>query len=133
MLGFCAGVALVAPRYFMALAEDGHLPAKLREMRPAIVVSTLFASGFAFVLGYGSLVDVSNVVILSGWSLTCLAAFRLGSRKTLPLLAFSAAIGLLISARPGLAEWLFSLILLALGFLIRGLAHRPRVPRRDGC
>src|SRR5207248_7270707 len=25
MLGFCAGVALVAPRYFTAMAEDGHL------------------------------------------------------------------------------------------------------------
>ena len=127
MLGFCASVALVAPRYFMALAEDGHLPEKLREMRPAILASTLFASGLAIVLGYASLVDVSNVVILSGWSCTCLAAFRLGTRKRLALLAFLAAVALLISARPGLAEWRFSLILLVVGFAIRALAHRPRV------
>src|SRR5439155_758744 len=32
MLGFCAGVALVAPRYFMALADDGQLPARLRDL-----------------------------------------------------------------------------------------------------
>jgi len=119
MLGFCAGVALVAPRYFMALAEDGHLPARLREMRPAIVASTLSAGALAIVLGYASLVDVANVVILSGYALTCLAAFRLGSKKLLALIAFGAAVALLIAARPALAEWRFAAILLALGFFCR--------------
>src|SRR5207237_6863554 len=81
MLGFCAGVALVAPRYFTALAEDGHLPGQLRSVRPAIVASTAFAGGLAVVLGYASLVDVSNVVILSGYALTCLAALVLRFRR----------------------------------------------------
>ncbi|MFN2546549.1 MAG: amino acid permease, partial [Myxococcales bacterium] len=121
MLGFCAGVALVAPRYFMALADDGHLPGRLREMRPAIVASTIFAGALAIVLGYASLVDVSNVVILSGYALTCLAAFVLGSRKILALLAFLAAVALLISARPNLREWAFSGVLLAIGFAIRAV------------
>jgi APA family basic amino acid/polyamine antiporter len=133
MLGFCAGVALVAPRYFTALAEDGHLPGVLARLSPrgtpalAILASTTFASGLAIVLGYASLVDVSNVVILSGYALTCLAALVLRVRRPdaprryrpvllVPVLAFSAAVALLISARPGLAEWRFAGLLLALGF-----------------
>jgi amino acid transporter len=124
MLGFCAGVALVAPRYFMALAEDGHLPRKISEMRPAIAASTLFASGLAIVLGYARLVDVSNVVILSGYALTCLAAFVLGSKKVLALVACGAALALLVSARPRLQEWAFAAILLVIGFAIRALTSQ---------
>ena len=132
MLGFCAGVALVAPRYFTALAEDGHLPAKLRQTRPAILASTAFCSGLALVLGYARLVDVSNVVILSGYALTCLALlvlrvrqpdrprrYRLPLGPLIPLVAFAAALSLLISARPGAREWAFSGVLLAVGFLCR--------------
>jgi basic amino acid/polyamine antiporter, APA family len=138
MLGFCAGVALVAPRYFMALAHDGHLPKTLRDFRPAIFVSTAFACGLAIMLGYASLVDVSNVVILSGYALTCLATlilrFRLPDKsrryrapRVVPLSAFCAAIALLAFARPGANEWLFSAELLAIGIVIRivvGLAVR---------
>lgn len=133
MLGFCAGVALVAPRYFMALAADGHLPAALREMRPAIFASTAFASALAIVLGYARLVNVSNVVILSGYALTCLAAlvlrlrqpdrprrYRLPFGLLIPSLACGAAVALLVSARPGVPEWIFALELLAAGFLCKG-------------
>ncbi len=133
MLGFCAGVALVAPRYFMALADDGQLPHKLRDLRPAIIASTAFASALAVVLGYASLVDVSNVVILSGYALTCLAAlvlrfrapdvprrYRLPLGPAIPLLAFAAALALLISARPRGQEFTFAGVLLVIGFLCRG-------------
>jgi APA family basic amino acid/polyamine antiporter len=146
MLGFCAGVALVAPRYFTALAEDGHLPAAFRETRGAIVASTAFASALAIVLGFASLVDVSNVVILSGYALTCLATlvlrvrlpdrprrYRLPLGPAIPLLAFCAAVALLVSARPGAREWAFSGVLLLVGFLCRGataLARRARTPHR---
>ena len=140
MLGFCAGVALVAPRYFTALAEDGHLPAALLKLSPrgtpgvAILASTAFAGGLSILLGYASLVDVSNVVILSGYALTCLATlvlryrkpgaprrYRLAGGPLIPLVACGAAVALLISARPGAAEWKFSGLLLALGFAARGL------------
>jgi amino acid transporter len=133
MLGFCASVALVAPRYFTALALDGHLPAALRETRPAIFASTAFASGLAILLGYTRLVDVANVVILSGYALTCLAAlvlrvrqpdrprrYRLPFGPLIPSVAFSAAIALLVSAKPRLEEWRFALVLLAIGFLCKG-------------
>jgi len=146
MAGFCASVALVAPRYFTALAEDGHLPGGLTKLSArgtpaaAIAASTAFASGLAIVLGYASLVDVSNVVILSGYTLTCLAALVLRVRQPQavrryrpPLavlaLAFCASIGLLVSARPGAAEWRFAAALLALGFACRlatALARRAR-------
>ena len=151
MLGFCAGVALVAPRYFTALAEDGHLPARLTRLSArgtpaaAICASTAFASGLAVVLEYASLVDVSNLVILSGYALTCLAAlvlrFRMPDRPRryrlplgpfIPLLAFCAALALLVSARPRAAEWGFSAKLLALGFLCWGataLARRVLEPQ----
>jgi APA family basic amino acid/polyamine antiporter len=131
MLGFCAGVALVAPRYFMALAHDGHLPTALSNLKPAIVASTAFACGLAIMLEYASLVDVANVVILSGYALTCLATqvlrYRLPGKprgyrapKIIPLLAFCAAIALLAFAKPKASEWLFTGQLLILGAVIRG-------------
>ena len=133
MLGFCASVALVAPRYFTALAEDGHLPRALAGLSTrgtpalAIAASTAFAAALAIVLGYASLVDVSNVVILSGYALTCLAALVLRVRRPeaprryrpallIPVLAFTAAVALLVSARPRAAEWRFAALLLGAGF-----------------
>ena len=128
MVGFCAGVALVAPRYFMAMADDRYLPARLRQVRPAVVVSTLLACAFSVLLGYASLVDVSNVVILSGYAFTCLACFVLRFRRpdqprrirlplAVPAIAFAAAVALLISAQPQLSQWKFSGALLCVGFL----------------
>jgi amino acid transporter len=144
MLGFCASVALVAPRYFTALAEDGHLPQGLARLSArgtpalAIAASTAFAAALAIVLGYASLVDVSNVVILSGYALTCLAALVLRVRRPeaprryrpallIPVLAFSAAVALLVSARPKAAEWRFAALLLGAGFAswtLTGLVRR---------
>jgi amino acid transporter len=140
MLGFCAGVALVAPRYFTALAEDGHLPQQLLKLSRhgtpgmAILASTAFACGLCVVLEYAALVDVSNVVILSGYALTCLATavlrfrkpdaprrYRLPFGSAIPLLAFVAAIALLISARPGPDKWAFTGWLLGAGFVARAL------------
>lgn len=128
MAGFCAGVALVAPRYFMAMADDGYLPARLRAIRPAVVVSTLFACALSVLLGYASLVDVSNVVILSGYAFTCLACLVLRVRRpdqprrirlplAVPALAFCASVALLIAAQPQLQQWKFSAALLGVGFV----------------
>ena len=130
MAGFCAGVALVAPRYFMAMADDGYLPAPLREVRPAVVVSTLFACALAVALGYAALVDVSNVVILSGYTLSCLACLVLRIRRpeverrarqpmAVLVLAVGVGLALLFFARPQLAQWRFAAALLAVGFVAR--------------
>ena len=128
MLGFCAGVALIAPRYFMAMADDGYLPAPLRSLRPSVAASALLACALAVVLRYASLVDVSNVVILSGYALTCLACLVLRVRRpqaerlvrlplAVPALAVAASVALLVSAHPRLEQWKFSGALLAGGFL----------------
>ena len=151
MLGFCAGVALVAPRYFTAMAEDGHLPRALTRLSArgtpaaAICASTGFAAALAIVLGYASLVDVSNVVLLSGYALSCLAALTLRLRRPdaprryrppliVPVLALAAALALLVSARPRAAEWTFAALLLASGFFCRAataLARRRPAPHPD--
>jgi amino acid transporter len=109
----------------------------------AIAASTAFAAALAILLGYASLVDVSNVVILSGYALTCLAALVLRVRRPeaprryrpalpIPVLAFSAAVALLVSARPRAAEWRFAALLLGAGFAcwtVTGLARRILAPR----
>ncbi|GAC1337403.1 MAG: APC family permease [Myxococcales bacterium] len=134
MLGFCSGVALVAPRYFFAMAEDGYLPARLLEVSRfrtpgfAILASTVLTCALAVLLGYASLVDVANVVILSGYAVTALAALVLRLRDPaaprgvrlpggigIPLLALVSAVTLLVSARPKPSEWGFTLQLVLLG------------------
>ena len=137
MLGFCSGVALVAPRYFLAMAEDGYLPAQLLEVSrfrtpgAAIVASTLLACSLAILLKYESLVDVSNVVILSGYALTALAALvlrlrdprreravRLPFGALIPLCAVASAMTLLWFAHPRASEWMFTLELIGLGLAV---------------
>ena len=151
MAGFCSSVALVAPRYFLALAEDGYLPRALtrRSSRQtpgaAILTSTACASALAILLGYASLVDVANVVILSGYALTSLAClvlrlkrpdqprrYRLPFGLLIPLLATCSAVALLVSARPRAAEFRFSGVLLLIGFgawLATWLGRRSLAPR----
>jgi amino acid transporter len=139
MLGFCSGVALVAPRYFLAMAEDRYLPARLLEVSrfrtpgAAILFSTALSCGLAVLLGYASLVDVTNVVILSGYALTAFAALvlrlrlpdapravRLPFGVLIPLAAVVSAVVLLMSASPKASEWLFTLQLVLLGLGVWG-------------
>ncbi|MBS2022543.1 MAG: APC family permease [Deltaproteobacteria bacterium] len=137
MLGYCAGVALVAPRYIVALSEDGVLSRRLRQRTrfgtpgAAIGVSTLIAAGLAILLGYTSLVDASNVVILSGYAGTALATLVLRLRKpdlprrvklpfgiVIPALAIGASLVLLWSAKPKATEWIFAGELLLIGAVV---------------
>ena len=134
MLGFCAGVALVAPRYLVALAQDGYLPRGLATLSTrstplaAILASTALTAAIAIALGYASLVDASNVVILSGYALTALAAVVLRVRApetprpvrlplgwAIPAAAVIASVLLLWQAHPAAAEWRFALELDLLG------------------
>ena len=151
MLGFCSGVALVAPRYFLAMAEDGYLPERLlafsryRTPGAAILASTALSCALTVLLGYVSLVDVSNVVILSGYALTAFAALVLRLRRPdaprnvrlpfgplIPLCAVASAVALLWFARPKPKEWLFTLELVVLGLAVwalTGLVRRFSGPR----
>jgi amino acid transporter len=139
MLGFCAGVALVAPRYLVALSQDGYLPEAFARHSArgtpalAISLSTLLVCGLTLALGYTSLVDASNVVILSGYALTALAALVLRFRQPdaprpvrlpfgplIPAAAFGSAVLLLWQAHPRAEEWTFTLELDLLGLGLWG-------------
>ncbi|HYV45866.1 MAG TPA: APC family permease [Myxococcaceae bacterium] len=153
MMGFTAGSALVAPRYFTALAEDGYLPRGLtrrnRWAAPgiAIAVSATVSSALALFLGYGSLVDVSNVALFGQYIPAALAVPVLRWRRkdaprryvlpggpAIPAVALLGSLALLWAARPGRAEWAFSGKVLLVGAAVwgltvvvrRGLASRGR-------
>ena len=137
MAGFCSSTALVGPRYFTALAADGYLPplftrtSRFNTPGPAIALATGLAVLLAFFLGYGSLVDVSNVALFCQYIPTCLAVivlrrrrpdaprpYRLPGGPIIPVAGAAASAVLLATAKPRTQEWLFAAELLAFGLLI---------------
>ncbi|HVE86257.1 MAG TPA: APC family permease [Myxococcales bacterium] len=153
MLGFTAGSALVAPRYFTALAEDGYLPRALTSRNRwgapgvAIAFSAALASALALWAGYGSLVDVSNVALFGQYIPAALAVpvlrwrrpdaprrYALPGGPLIPVVAFAGSAALLWAASPRAEEWLFSAKVLGVGAIVwgttaavsRGLASRAR-------
>jgi basic amino acid/polyamine antiporter, APA family len=145
MLGFTAGSALVAPRYFTALAEDGYLPRGLTRLNGwgapgvAIAVSALISSALALWAGYGSLVDVSNVALFGQYIPAALAVPVLRWRRkdaprryvlpggpAIPGVALVGSLALLWAARPGLEEWAFSGKVLVVGAVVWGLTVAAR-------
>ncbi len=83
--GFCAGSALVGPRYLESFAEDHFLP-KIFLVRPAklgtpiwavvalsVMVTGLLVSGLPF----QNLADISNVAVVVQYMATCLAVLVL--------------------------------------------------------
>lgn len=157
MAGFCSGSALVGPRYFTALADDGFLPKRLasvgRRGTPgaAIVLSTSIAALLAVFLEYGSLVDVSNVALFGQFIPTTLAVMALRVQKpdaprmyrlpggfTIPLIAATGSVVLLWAARPAAAELWFALKIIAGGVVVWALTTFWRKnselsnPKREG-
>lgn len=137
MAGFCASSALVGPRYFTALAADDYLPERLLGLSrfntpgPAILLATTLAVLLALFLGYGSLVDVSNVALFAQYIPTCLAVlvlrrrmadaprvYRLPGGPLIPLAGAGFSIALLVIARPKREEWMFSAKVLAVGVIV---------------
>lgn len=120
MTGYCAAVALVAPRYLFAMAEDGFIPALLvRQSRrgtpvAAIAAVTAVALVAVWTVDWLTLLDAAVLFSLTQHLSTVLAAWRL--RRVLPtrgrfvapggplvpLLATAAIVGLCALAfRPG--------------------------------
>ena len=88
MLGFLSGDALGTPRSLYAFARDGLLPAPLARLHPrfrtpwiAIIVHAAVAWALASVGSFGVLVLLSNVALLMGYLLCCLAAIELRRRN----------------------------------------------------
>ncbi len=154
MAGFCASTALVGPRYFTALAADGYLPelftrgSRFQTPGAAIALATGLAAVLAFFLGYGSLVDVSNVALFCQYIPTCVAVivlrqrrpdaertYRLPGGPIIPLAGAGFSAVLLAMAKPRPREWLFAAELLALGVLIwtaTGVLRRRSLRRAAG-
>lgn len=140
--GFCAGSALVGPRYLEAFAEDRFMPAVFQKRHPrlgtplwaVITLSTgvllLLASGLPF----DKLADVSNVAVVLQYSATCVAVLVLRKRSPVrsegfvipggplvPLLALLGCTVFMLSVR--LYELKLALIFVVIGVVV-GMAIR---------
>jgi amino acid transporter len=153
MAGFCAGSALVGPRYLSTLAEDGYLPAPLERLSRfgtpgvAIGVATVLSSALSLVLGYASLVDAATISILAQYVPVCLAPlvlryrapsaprlYRLPGGPLIPAAATLSMLALVYTAPGKREEWVFTGQLLLLGGLVWGLTallrrRAPSLPR----
>jgi APA family basic amino acid/polyamine antiporter len=137
MLGYVAGNGLGGPRYLSALAEEGHLPARLARPHPrfgtpaeAILWSTGVACAAALLLDFGKLVDFTNVVIGGQFLATALAVlarrrrgapsrFRAPGGPLIPLAACASTLWL--GAQGGWFQVLVAVGVLALGLALRRL------------
>jgi len=139
-LGFCAGSAMVIPRYVETFAQDAFLP-RILERRSARfgtpVVSIVIVSVLVIALGcafdFDKLADVSNVAVVAQYVSTCIAimiwrirdpnppGFRLPLGPTIPILAIAGSVLFLFHVSR--VELLFGAALLGAG-LAFGLLTR---------
>jgi APA family basic amino acid/polyamine antiporter len=146
MLGFLTSDALGTPRSLYAFARDGLLPAALARLHPrfhtpwlAILVNVGLVWALASAGTFTTLLLLSNVAILSGYFLCCLAAIELQRRNVqaggrpfvlpggplVPLLACVVVLWLLSRATaPELAMTGGAVVVAALLFGLRALRTR---------
>jgi len=133
MTGFSAGEALTSPRYLVALAQDGHLPAPLARPHPrfgspyvAVTVTTALTLAAALTLDFNKLVDFSNVVVCAQYIATCVAVPMLRGQRagwtlpggwTIPAIGVAATLWLGLQGEPQQIAW--SAAMLAAGFALR--------------
>ena len=139
-LGFCAGSAMVIPRYVETFAQDAFLPRVLERRSPRFgtpVVAIVIVSVLTIVLGcsfdFDKLADVSNVAVVAQYVSTCIAimiwrmrdpkpaGFRLPLGPTIPILAIAGSVLFLFHVSR--VELLFGAALLGAG-LAFGLVTR---------
>ena len=136
--GYNAGSALTCPRYLVALAADGHLPAPLAAAHPrfgtphrAVALTTGVTLLAAMALDFNKLVDFSNVVVCVQYIATC-AAVLVFRRKPLSSQGFRLPFGPLfpivgilstcwLGLQGGLAEVGWSFAMLLGGFALRAV------------
>lgn len=149
--GYCAGSALVVPRYSVALAEDRLLPSALaarhpRTATPLIAIAVSMTSGalLAALLDFGRLVDIANVSLFCQYVPTCLAVlilrrtrpdlprrWRLPGGVAIPAAATAVALALFVIARPARREIATAGLYLAVGAVVYIVALRRRRLRAD--
>lgn len=133
--GFCAGSALVAPRYLTPLAEDGLLPAFLARRSAAgtpaaaIAATCLGAAALAAAYDFRRLVDLTAVVLFLQYLPTCAAVLVLRVRRpdlprtvrvpsAVPVLAMGFSVALLVFAQNVAAQLAFVAKVLAAGAVV---------------
>jgi basic amino acid/polyamine antiporter, APA family len=139
MIGFCAGVALTAPRYLEALALDGFLPSKIavrsrKFATPhlAIAITTAMTASLIVALDFSSLVDLSVLTVGIQYIATCLSVpllrrsqpdlpsgIRLWGGPLIPIV--SLGLSLWLSSKAPLLEVAHLGIVILLGLLTLGL------------
>jgi amino acid transporter len=104
MFGFCAGSALVGPRYLESFAEDRFVP-RIFSIRPKTlgtpVWSVVFLSALVMVflllgLEFEQLADISNVAVVIQYIATCFSVMILRRRGPAPKEAFVNPFGILV-------------------------------------
>jgi len=134
--GFCAGVALVAPRYLAVLGEDACIPQAFARRHPrfltptfAIAATALFTMALAVFADFDKLSDLNNAAVFAQYVPTCLAVLVL--RRTRPeaprkfklpfgpLIPIAATLGCLLFLRGTRREdAIFSVVMLVVGLLL---------------
>ena len=149
--GFCAGVALVAPRYLAVLGEDAALPLVLARRHPrfgtptvAIAATAVITAALAVFADFDRLSDLSNAAVFAQYVPTCLAVLVLRRRRepgrgfvlpggpVIPLLATAGCLLFLNGIQR--SDVIFSLVVLAAGLALHGaflLLRARAVPRLD--
>lgn len=152
MFGFCAGSALVGPRYLESFAEDHFLPAFFAYRSKKLgtpVWSVLVLSGLAMAflllgLEFEQLADISNVAVVVQYIATCVSVVVLRRRSPAPKDAFVNPLGPLVpilalsgcmaflygvtNSADGLLALKWAVVLIAVGLLL-GAAFRKMVFR----
>ena len=143
--GFCAGVALVAPRYLAVLGEDAAFPRVLARRHPrfgtptvAIAATAVLTAGLAVFADFDRLSDLSNAAVFAQYVPTCLAVLVFRRRRETrggfvlpfgPLIPILATAGCLLFLN-GIknADVIFSVVVLAAGLSLHAayLLLRPR-------
>jgi APA family basic amino acid/polyamine antiporter len=87
MLGLCAAMAFAAPRFLVALGEDGQLYAgvaawsgRSETPRVAIAIGTVLGALLALTLDFRALVDFTSVTLLVQYVAACVAVVVLRRR-----------------------------------------------------
>jgi amino acid transporter len=102
--GFCAGSALVGPRYLEAFAQDRFLPGALAYRSPRLgtpvwavcTLSVLVVLLLLFPLRFESLASISNVAVVVQYMATCTAVLVLRQKGPPPPGAFVIPLGPLV-------------------------------------
>lgn len=94
MFGYLGGMTLAVPRIVYALARDGFLPGALsivhpvsRAPQPAIIIQSILALVLALTGTFEQLAVLANVAALVLYFGCAIAAWRLGQRPAVPILA----------------------------------------------